>query len=102
VASLDIPLDHLGLYEIEVGDAGLPDGVLSTRSGSLAEPRPETFWIADGIGIDVRPVDPSRPPVGWIYREGFDGVEPVKVFLVFTVSELTSPSVLKVRDLVVE
>ena len=102
VPSLDIPLDHLGSYEVDVGDAGLPDGVLSTRSGSLAEPNPETFWIAEGIGIDVRPVDPTRPPVGSVYREGFDGVEPVKVFLTFDVTELTSPSVLQVRDLVVE
>jgi hypothetical protein len=102
VPSLDIPLDHLGLYEVDAGDAGLPDGVLSTLAGSLAEPNPETFWIADGIGIVVRPVDPTRPPVGSVYREGFDGVESVKVFLVFKVTELTSPSVLQVRDLVVE
>ena len=102
VASLDIPIDHLGPYELEVGDAGLPDGVMSTRSGTLAETNPETFWIADGIRIDVRPVDPTRPPVGSVYREGFDGVEPVKVFLTFDVTELKSPSVLQVRDLVVE
>lgn len=102
VASLDIPLDHLGSYEVEVGEAGLPDGVMSTRSGTLAEPNPETYWIADGIRLDVRPADPTRPPVGSVYREGFDGVEPVKVFLTFDVTELKSPSVLQVRDLVVE
>jgi hypothetical protein len=102
VAALDIPLDHLGSYEVEVGEAGLPDGALSTISAALGEPNPESFWIAEGIGIDVRPVDPTRPPVGSVYREGFDGVEPVKVFLVFKVTELTSPSVLQVRDLVVE
>ncbi len=102
VATLDIPLDHLGRYEVEIGEAGLPDGVLTTRSATLAEPNPETFWIAEGIGIDIRPADPTRPPVGSVYRESFDGVEPVKVFLVFDVSELKSPSVLQVRDLVVE
>jgi hypothetical protein len=102
VPSLDIPLDHLGSYEVEVGEAGLPDGALSTRSAALGDSNPETFWIADGIRLDVRPVDPTRPPIGSIYRESFDGVEPVKVFLVFEVTELTSPSVLQVRDLVVE
>jgi hypothetical protein len=102
VASLDIPLDHLGPYNVEIGEAGLPDGVLTTRSATLAEPDPETFWIAEGVGIDIRPVDRTRPPVGSVYRESFDGVEPVKVFLVFDVSELKSPSVLQVRDLVVE
>jgi hypothetical protein len=102
VPSLDIPLDHLGSYEVAVGEAGLPDGALSTLSATLAEPNPETFWIAERIHIDVRPVDPGRPPVGSVYREAFDGVEPVKVFLVFDVTELKSPSVLQVRDLVVE
>jgi hypothetical protein len=102
VAALDVPLDHLGLYQVEVGDAGLPDGVLSKRSATLAEPNPETFWIADGISLDVRPVDPTRPPVGSVYRDPFDGVEPVEVFLVFNVTELKSDSILQVRDLVVE
>jgi hypothetical protein len=102
VASLDIPLDHSGPYEVEVGEAGLPEGVLSTLSGSLAETDPETFWIAEGIRIEARPVDPSRPSLHSVYRESFDGVEPVKVFLIFDVTELTSDSVLQVRDLVVE
>jgi hypothetical protein len=102
VASLDIPLDHLGRYEVDVGEAGLPDGTLSTLSGALAEADPETFWIGEGIRIEARPVDPSRPSLHSIFREPFDGVEPVKVFLVFDVTELKSPSVLEVRDLLVE
>ena len=102
VAVLDIPLDHLGSYEVEVGEAGLPDGTLSTMSAALGDPNPESFWIGEGVGIEVRPVDPARPEIGSVYRDPFDGVEPVKVFLVFDVTELKSPSVLQVRDLVVE
>ena len=102
VAALDIQLDHLGSYEVEVGEAGLPDGALSTISATLGEPSPENFSIADGIGIVVRPVDPARPQLGSVYRDPFDGVEPVKVFLVFDVTELKSDSILRVRDLVVE
>ena len=102
VASLDIPIDHLGRYEVEVGEAGLPDGALSTRSATLADSQPEAFWIAEPIEIDVRPVDPARPAIQSIYREPFDGVEPVKVFLVFLVTDLTSDSVLQVRNLLVE
>jgi hypothetical protein len=102
VASLDIPLDHLGPYELEVGEAGLPDGALSTIFATIGEPTPQTFWIAHSIEIEVRPIDPSRPEVGSVYRDPFDGVEPVKVFLVFEVTELTSPSVLQVRALVVQ
>jgi hypothetical protein len=102
VASLDILIDHLGRYEVEVGEAGLPDGALSTRSATLADSQPETFWIAEPIEIDVRPVDPARPAIQSIYREPFDGVEPVKVFLVFLVTDLTSDSVLQVRNLLVQ
>lgn len=100
--SLDIPLDHLGPYELEIGEAGLPDGALSTILATIGEPQPQTFWIAHRIEIQVRPVDPARPEVGSVYRDPFDGVEPVKVFLVFEVTELTSPSVLEVRALVVQ
>jgi hypothetical protein len=102
VRSIDVPIDHLGPYEIEVGAAGLPDGVLSQRSATLADARPTTFWIDDWVGLEVRPVDPSRPPVGSVYREPFDGVEPVTVFLVFDVTEFTPGAVLEVRDIVVE
>jgi hypothetical protein len=102
VASLHIPIDHIGPYEVEVGAAGLPDGAVSTLSAALAETDPETFWIGEPIEIHVRPVDPARPEIRSIYRDPFDGVEPVKVFLVFIVTEFTSPSVLEVRDLLVE
>jgi hypothetical protein len=102
VPSIDIPIDHLGRYEIEVGAAGLPDGVLSQRSATLPDPRPTAFWIDEGVRLEVRPVDPSRPPVGSVYREPIDGVEPVTVYLVFDVTEFTPGAVLQVRDVVVE
>jgi len=101
VAVLDIPLDHLGPYEVEAGEAGLPDGAFTMSSASVVDERPDTFWIRDAR-LAIEPVDPARPPVGSIYREPFDGVEPVKVFLVFDVTELKSVSVLQVRDIVVE
>jgi hypothetical protein len=101
VPALDIPLDHLGPYRIEVGQAGLPDGAFSRSSASVVDERPEGFWIRDAKLI-VEPVDPMRPPIGNVYREPFDGVEPVRVVLEFTVAELTPGAVLQVRDIVVE
>ena len=102
VGVLDIPLDHLGRYEIEVGQAGLPNGYLTRREYKLADSRPTNFWITGGILLDVRPTIAGRPPVGSIYREGFKGTEPVAVFLVFEVTETSPGAVLQVRDLVVE
>jgi hypothetical protein len=101
VAALDIRLDHVGGYEVLVGEASLPDGSLSERHGSLANTRPTTFWIDDGIGIEVRPTEPGRPAVGSIYRDPYDGVEPVRVFLVFEVVETSPGAVLEVRDILV-
>jgi hypothetical protein len=101
VAAFDIPLGRTGRYEVLVGEAGLPDGVLNERSARLVDDTPTTFWIDDGVHIDVRPDEPSRPPIGSIYREPYDGVEPVHVWLVFDVVEVAPGAVLQVRDLVI-
>ena len=101
LASLDVPLDHEGLYEIRLGTATLPDGHLSERSIRLVNDQPDSFWIGGGALLDVRPDIAGRPFVGSIYRDPFDGPEPVTIFLVFEVTDLDSPSVLQVRDIVV-
>ena len=101
VPVLDIPLDRVGPYTVAVGEAGLPDGAFTRSAASVLDERPTAFWIRDAR-LEIEPVDPKRPPVGSIYREPFDGVERVKVFLVFDVTELESDSVLQVRDIVVE
>ncbi|MBA2718643.1 MAG: hypothetical protein H0U52_05255 [Chloroflexi bacterium] len=101
VASLDVPLDHLGHYEVFLGDASLPDGVLTERSARLVDPSPETFWIEGGVSILLRPTTPGRPPILSVYRDPFDGPEPVKVYLVFDLSVLDRAAVLQIRDIVV-
>jgi hypothetical protein len=101
VASLDVPLDHEGAYEIVVGAAALPNGYLSERAFSLANPAPSDFWIDEGVRLEVRPTVAGRPPIGSIYRDPFDGPEPVTVVLVFDVTDLDAPAVLQVRDIVV-
>ena len=98
---LDVPLDHEGPYEIRLGTATLPDGYLSERSIRLVNDQPDSFWIGGGALLDVRSDIAGRPFVGSIYRDPFDGPEPVTIFLVFEVTDLDSPSVLHVRDIVV-
>jgi hypothetical protein len=101
VPVLDIPLDHLGQYEIEVGLAGLPDGAFTRSAATVADPRPVSFWVRHGRLV-IEPVDPARPPIGNIYHEPFDGVEMVRVKLEFEVTELSPGAVLEVRDVTVE
>jgi hypothetical protein len=98
---LDVPLDHVGAYKVEIGEAGLPDGYLTTRSARLGDNQPTDFWLRGPVILHVEPTDPSRPPVGSRYREPFDGVESVRVFLVFEIMEFSPGALLQVRDIVV-
>ena len=100
VEALDIPIDKEGRYEVEVGRATLPNGYLTERSMSVVDRRPTGFW-ADSVRLEVHPDDPDRPPVGSIYREPFDGPEPVTVLVVVEVTEFEEPSTLQLRDIVV-
>ena len=101
IASLDVALDREGAYEIVVGAAALPNGYLSERAFSLGNAAPSDFWIDEGVRLEVRPTVAGRPPIGSIYRDPFDGPEPVTVVLLFDVSDLDAPAVLEVRDIVV-
>lgn len=101
VATVSIPLDRVGHYEVEVGAASLPDGALSERFASLVDPRPTAYWIDTGIRLEVRPDIAGRPPIGSVYRDPFDGPEPVHAFLVFDVVEREEGAVLVVTDVVV-
>ena len=97
---LQIPIDRVGLYEVEIGRATLPNGYLSMRSAVVVDPSPEEYLV-QSVVIDVRPDDASRPPIGSIYRDPFDGPEPVTVLVVFEVTGLREPAVLELRDIVV-
>jgi len=100
VAALDVPIDHAGHYEIAVGTATLADGYLREDSMRVLDVSPVAYWIPSG-GLEIRPEIAGRPPVGSRYRDPYDGLEPVSVFLVFDVTRYQSPSVLQVRDIVV-
>jgi hypothetical protein len=100
VDALDIPIDHLGDYRVEVGKALLPDGYLRERSARLVETVPDDYWLGH-VALVVESDIPDRDPAGNIYREPYDGPEPMTVWLVFDVTELFKPSIVQVRDIVV-
>jgi hypothetical protein len=104
VARLDIPIDHDGHYEVPVGEATLPNGILSKADFGFVSPEwPTEFTIADGVvRLDVRSLgDPERP--FWnIYEHGWiEGTERVEAFLVFDVLHRDAGAVLSIADLVV-
>ena len=100
VDALAIPIDHLGEYRVEIGKAVLPDGYLRERSARLVDTAPGDYWLGH-LSLVVESDIPGRDPAGNIYREPFDGPEPMTVWLVFDVTELFEPSVVEVRDIVV-
>ncbi|HEX7347811.1 MAG TPA: hypothetical protein VF253_13560 [Candidatus Limnocylindrales bacterium] len=67
---------------------------------TIVDPQPTAFW-ADFVQLEVRPDHADRPPVGSIYREPFDGSEPVTVYVVFDVTMFEEPSTLQLRNIVV-
>lgn len=100
IATLDIPIDHAGHYEIEIGHASLPAGYLSQIGLKVVDDQPTDFWVKSG-GLRVRPDIAGRPPIGSRYRDPFDGLEPVTVLLSFEVNLYTAPGMLQLRDIVV-
>jgi hypothetical protein len=102
IAASDIPITSTGRLEIDVGSAVLPNGVLSDARFSLADPSTREFGVADGIRLEVRSQDPTRPPFTNAYTHGwYPGTESVEVFLVLDVTSFTPGAQLQIRDLVV-
>ena len=102
IASHDYPITATGHLEIDVGHAILPNGVLSDARFSLADPFTRTFAVAQGVSLEIRSLDPSRPPSENAYVHGwYPGTEAVEVFLVLDVTTVTPGAMLEVRDLVV-
>lgn len=55
---LDIPIDHAGPYEIAIGEARLPNGVLTAADFALVEHWPTGVSIFDGgVGLEIRSLD---------------------------------------------
>jgi hypothetical protein len=95
-----IPIDHPGNYRIVLGRATLPNGYLSERTLTIANPQPTAFWIRV-LGLEVTSDVPDRPRVGGRYREPFDGLEPVTVTAEFEVIRYVEPSELVLQNVVV-
>jgi hypothetical protein len=103
IPALDIPVDHDGRYNVKVGTAGIPNGVLGTARFALAETLLSPVLTGDdGVWIEVRPTDPTHKPFDNYYSHGwYPGVEDADVFLIFDVVWHEAGAVLPIRDLVV-
>jgi hypothetical protein len=102
IAAHDYPIAATGHVEIEVGRATLPNGILSDARFDLADRFTRAFTVEGGIRLEIRSLDPSRPPFENVYEHGwYPGTEEVEVYLVLDVVSFTPGAALQVRDLVV-
>ena len=104
VPRLDIPIDHVGQYEVPVGEATLPNGILSIAEFEFASPGwPSDLTIAEGIvRLDIRSLDDPDRPFWNVYDHGrIEGTERVGATLVFDVLHHDPGAVLSIEDLVV-
>lgn len=101
VPSVTIAIDHAGTYAIDVGDAVLPNGILSEATATLADDHRTDVLIPNGIWIEI--VGPDGKPLDNAYIHGWhSGTETVHVRLVFSVESFDPPgTTLEITNVVV-
>jgi hypothetical protein len=100
---VSIPIDHVGAYEVRLGEASLPNGILSAASFGFTDPWPLDVSLGQGVAwIDVRSLEPDGKPFQNYYIHGWrPGVERVEAVLMFDVLWFEKGAVLGIRDVVV-
>jgi hypothetical protein len=103
IARLDIPVDHVGLYAVSIGEARLPNGILTAADFALVEPWPAGVSILDGgVSLEIRSLDDGGKPITNTYEHGWrSGTERVQAVLVFNVAHFDPGATLGVKDVVV-
>jgi hypothetical protein len=100
VPSLTIPIDHTGRYVVDVGDAVLPNGILSEATATLRDDVRTDVLIPEKIWLEV--IGDDGVPLWNIYEHGWrSGTERVHVRFVFTVDAFDPGARLEISDVLV-
>ncbi len=99
---LDIPIDHVGAHAVTLGEARLPNGLLTTADFELVDDWPADLTIIEGgVHLEIRSMVDGKPIFN-IYEHGWrEGPEPVEAFLIFDVFRFDPGATLSIRDVVV-
>lgn len=103
VAERTIAIDHDGRYEVSLGKASLPNGILTDASFAFEPGWPDDVALAGAFGwIEVRSLEPDGKPFDNYYLHGWrEGVERVEAFVVFDVLWFAPGADLSIHDVVV-
>lgn len=100
VAAIDIPIDHVGAYSIPVGEAVLPNGILSGVEFRLVDDRPTDVLVAPyGISLTITSLDGGPKFENYYQRGWHPGTERVQATLTFSIEWFEPGAVLRVRDI---
>jgi hypothetical protein len=101
---VDIPIDHVGDYEVLLGEARLANGLLTKSGLSLVDDWPDEFTILyGGVWIEVRSLEPDGRPFRNIFEHGWrKGTERVAAYLRFHIDRFDPGAVLQVRNVLVQ
>jgi hypothetical protein len=102
IDQLDITIDHVGRHEVRLGEARLPNGLLTTADFQLVDDWPSDVTILDrAVGLEVRSLSDGEP-IWNIYEHGWrEGTERVEAVLVFNVFRFEPGAKLSIQDVVV-
>lgn len=99
---LDIPIDHAGTNEVVLGEAWLPNGLVTAAGFALVDDWPSGVTILDGaVRLEVRSQSDGQP-IQNIYEHGWrQGIEAVDAVLVFDVFRFEPRAKLSIADVIV-
>jgi hypothetical protein len=103
VRRFPIPIDHVGPYEVSLGEASLANGIATVASFEFADDWPLDVSLREGVAqIDLRSLEPDGKPFQNYFDHGWrPGVERVEAVIVFDVLWFKKGAVLDIRNVVV-
>ena len=103
VSQLDIPIDHIGDYRIELGRGSIPNGRLTESTYGFADERPAGVTIMEhGPRLEIESLEPDGKPFFDVYEHGWrPGLERIVVYLTFHVDAFEPGAVISLRGVVV-
>jgi hypothetical protein len=103
VERFQIPIDHVGTFEVPLGEASLPNGVATAASFGFVDLWPLDVSLKDGVAqVELRSLEPDGKPFQNYFDHGWrPGVERAEAVLVFEVLWSAPGAILGIRDVVV-
>jgi hypothetical protein len=104
VDSMQIPIDHLGAYEVPLGNGALAGGILERSSLTVGDPKPMSFLLGQGgLQLEIKSLAPDGRPFDNYYVHGWrEGLEPFSARLTFEVDWFEPGAILVVTGIRVE